>query len=523
MKLLTSEQMREVDRRTMAEIGIPGTTLMENAGIGVVHVLEEHFDNLEALQIAVVCGRGNNGGDGFVIARQLFMRGIVPHVFILARMDDVQGDARINLEIIRRYQAIPLFELPDAEHFEAFRHAFQSYQLIVDAIVGTGRHKPVDGYLAEVIQAINDSPAQVVAVDIPSGLFADEYRPVETAVYADITVTFTAAKPGLLLGEACTYVGSLYTIAIGTPDFLIDRPEHTINLVGLDEVKGFFLPRKKDTHKGNYGHLLVVGGGLGKTGAVKLAGLAGLRSGAGLVTVGVPEPYAGWIVPDCPELMAEPLRAAAGGFVGPGTVDEVLRLLETRDLLVLGPGLGLNPDTTRFVHELLPRLEVPAVVDADAVSCLAADLGILEKVKVPLVLTPHPGEMARLCGCKTGEIQENREQFAREFATRYGLYLVLKGFRTVIADPDGQVWINPTGNPGMATAGSGDVLSGMLGAFCARINHQNPEAWVLATTAAVYLHGLAGDIAAEAFREECLIARDIINQIHTGMQKITET
>jgi hydroxyethylthiazole kinase-like uncharacterized protein yjeF len=523
MKLLTAEQMRQVDRRTVKELGIPGTTLMENAGIGVVQILEEHVEQLGVFRVAVVCGRGNNGGDGFVIARQLYMRGIVPDVYIVCPAREIRDDARVNFEIVKNYGEIPIIEIPDKTAFKRRGVSLAEYHLIIDAILGTGLSKPVEGYLATVIEAINNSPAKVVAVDIPSGLYADEYIPVETAVYADLTVTFTAAKPGLLLGEAGLYTGDLYTVAIGSPDRFIDLPEHHLNWATAGDVKSFFLPRKKTSHKGNYGHVLVVGGGRGKTGAVRLAGMAALRGGVGLATLAVPDAYAAAALSDCPELMAEPLLATPEGFLDEDAVPAVLALLAQRDLLVLGPGLGHNASTQRFVLGLLPRLEVPAVIDADALNCLADDIRLLQGVRVPLVLTPHPGEMARLMGCSTGEVQESRETFAREFARTHGVYLILKGHRTVTADPEGAVWINPTGNPGMATAGSGDVLSGLLGAFCARINHQNPEAWLLACTAAVHVHGLAGDLAAEAFTEEALIARDLINQIHAALQKIAES
>lgn len=520
MRILNSRQIREVDRLTIEKIGIPGTTLMENAGIQVVQIMEENFKQLSSLRIAIVCGKGNNGGDGFVIARQLYMRGIVPHVYIVCDPEEIQGDARINLNILRNYGDIPLIEIPGPSSNHSLE--LDSYHVIVDAILGTGLTAPVEGFLAQVIETINQSPAEVVAVDMPSGLFADEYRPVDTAVYADLTVTFTAPKPGLLLGEAYSYTGNLYTVAIGSPEFLLNVPGHTLNLIEDDDVKGFFIPRKKTTHKGNYGHILVVGGCRGKTGAARLAGLAALRSGAGLVTLALPEAYLDQALADSPELMAEALRGPQG-YLGQDAAGEVLSLLEKRDLLVLGPGLGVHPETVRFVQELLPELEVPAVIDADALNCLAGDLSVLKKVDCPLVLTPHPGEMARLLGCTTSEVQENREGVAQSFSREYGVYLILKGHRTIFAEPGGQVWINMTGNPGMATAGAGDVLSGVLGAFAARINHQNPEAWTMACTSAVYLHGLAGDLAAEAFTEETIIARDIINHFHAALQKIIET
>jgi len=523
MKVLTAAQMREVDRKTIAEVGLPGVVLMENAGIHVTQILEEHFESLDALRIAVVCGCGNNGGDGFVVARQLYMRGILPDVFVLCAADKIAGDAATNLNIIKNYPELPVIMVPDEQTYERMGISFDGYQVVVDAILGTGIRQPVEGYYARVIEDINRSPASVLSVDIPSGLFADEYQPVETAVYADITVTFTAPKPGLILGDSYAYVGSLYTVNIGSPDSLLNSEDHYLNLIEDEDLKPFFLPRKRDTHKGNYGHLLVVGGARGKTGAVKMTGMAALRSGAGLVSVALPDRYMGQVISDCAELMTEPLPSDEEGFLTAGALTAVGELLRPRDLLVLGPGMGAGPGTVEFVHGLLPRLEVPVVIDADALNCIAQDTAILNKLGVPAVLTPHPGEMARLMNCTTGEVQENREEVAREFSGKYRVYLILKGYRTVFAEPSGQVWINPTGNPGMATAGTGDVLSGILGAFCARINHQNSDAWILAAAAAAYLHGLAGDLAAEAFTEEALVARDLINFIHTGIQRIRES
>ncbi len=522
MKLLTSKQMRDVDRLTMEKIGIPGTTLMENAGIHVTQVLEEHFNPLDVLKIAVVCGSGNNGGDGFVIARQLYMRGVLPHVYVLCSREKVTGDARINLDIILNYKDIEVSFLPDLAAYEVECPDFDSCQVVVDAILGTGLSKPAEGYYARVIEDINNASASVISVDIPSGLFADEYRPVDVAIFADITVTFTAPKPGLILGEAHSYIGDLYTVSIGTPDRLIDDEKHNLNLITQEDVSGFFLPRKKTTHKGNYGHVLIVGGGRGKIGAVKMAGMAALRAGVGLATLGVPEPYMNFVNIDNSELMSEPLAANKDGFFLPEAVGNVVDLLEKLDLLVLGPGMGAEENTVRFVHDLIPVLDVPAIIDADGLNCIARDVGILARKKVPLVLTPHPGEMARLMGCSTGDVQENREKFARDFACQHDVFLILKGFRTVLAEPSGQVWINPTGNPGMATAGAGDVLSGILGGFCARINHRNPHAWRLACMAAIYLHGLAGDLAAEAFTEDSIIARDLINHLHAAIQKLYE-
>lgn len=522
MKMLTAAQMREVDRLTTEKLGIPGSILMENAGTRVVEVMEERFKHMHALHVAVVAGKGHNGGDGFVVARQLHMRGVVPHVYVMCKAEEIKGDSRANFEILKRLGDIPITEIPDGAAFAGAGYVFGEYQVIVDALLGTGITGPVEGFYAEVIQAINRSSAQIVAVDVPSGLPSDECAPVENAVFADVTVTFTAPKPGLVLGESHVFVGDLHTVAIGTPDSLVEIPEHHMNIITREDVEPFFIPRKKRTHKGNYGHILLVGGCRGKTGAAQMAGLSALRGGAGLVTVSLPECFCAGVVAGCPELMVEALPSVEGGVLGPGAVDPVLSLLSTRDLLILGPGMGTGPETQKFVHELVPRLETPAVIDADGLNCIAAEPGILGKAKVPLVLTPHPGEMARLLSTSSGEVEENREEIARSFAREFGVYLVLKGHRTVLAEPGGQVWINMTGNPGMATAGAGDVLSGLLGAFCARINHQNPDAWGLACRAAVHVHGMAGDMAAEELCEESVISGDIISHIPKAIRRIKE-
>ncbi len=519
MKILTAKQMREVDHKTTEEFGIPSGILMENAGFHVVQLIEEHFEHCSNLHVAVVCGPGNNGGDGFVVARQLYMRGTMPHVYLAVPEKSLKGDARTNFEILRRYGDIPIFEIGgEGEDLEEETGLFDAYHLIVDALLGTGLKEPAEGRMGAIIQAMNRAPANIVAVDIPSGLFADEYKPVENAVFADITVTFTAPKPGLLLGEAHSYVGDLYCVSIGTPERLVDVPEHHLNTITPDDFECMMIPRKKDTHKGNYGHVLIVGGAQGKTGAVRLAGRAALRTGVGLVTAAVPDECLNLVGADCPELMTE--ATGPGGFKAGDTLERVLSLLSSRDLLVVGPGLGTGPDAEAFLTGLLPRLEVPAILDADALTCIARNLDRLAKVDVPLVLTPHPGEMARLLGCSTGDVQESRERLAGEFARKHGVHLILKGYRTICADPDGQVWINRTGNPGMATAGSGDVLAGMLGAICARINHRNSEAWGMACRAAAYIHGLAGDLAARKVTEESLMAGDIIRSIGMAIRKL---
>ncbi len=502
MKVLTASEMREVDRKTI-EHGIPGIVLMENAAHRVVEFLVERFAPVSAQRIAVLCGKGNNGGDGLAIARQLHTR-LHPqelHVVLLASPEELKGDAASNYQMLGACGCPVLQEIP-AEARTA--------TLVIDALLGTGITGPAKGRVLQAIREINNGfpLAQVVAVDIPSGMPSDSGDPVGEMARADFTVTFTAPKVAQVLPPNCDHVGGLVVGTIGSPAELYDH-------VWLSEVepemfRGLLAPRPSDGHKGTFGHVLVIAGSRGKTGAAAMSGLGALRAGAGLVTVASAESAIASIAAFTPELMTEPLEETPSGLVSPGA--KVESVAEGKTVVAIGPGLGRGPEIEALVKRLTDGLEQPMVIDADA---LAGPISGSGRTRV---LTPHPGEMARLTGKSTVAVQKDRVGVARGFAMERKVTLVLKGHRTVIAFPDGRVWINPTGSAAMGTGGSGDILTGLIAGFLA----QFPKGPDVAVAAAVYLHGLAGEIGARALGEKCLIATDILEYLPDAMEECAD-
>ena len=516
MKILTSSQMKEIDRKAIAELGIPGTVLMENAGIRVVEVLARVIDELGEADVVVVAGKGNNGGDGLVVARHLHNMGLRPSVLLLASKDEVRGDAGVNLSIALN-MGIPVAEVLSPEDWKRFKKALTRADLIVDAVFGTGLTKPAEGLFARVIEDINAAPGFKAAVDIPSGLSSDTANIIGPAVRADLTVTLAAPKIAHVLPPSEGYAGRLFVAPIGIPPALFDDPGLKVELVERADVLPFFAAREPDTHKGTYGHVLVVGGSRGKTGAASLAAKAALKMGAGLVTVATPASCLPMIARSMDELMTEPLAETPEGTIGADALSWVLELLKGKDVLLLGPGISTHPETVKFVLALLPRVRVPMVIDADALNILGSKPDTLAVFRAPAVLTPHPGEFARLTGLTIKEILENRLELATSFAANHKVHLVLKGHRTLVACPDGCVHINSTGNPGMATGGSGDVLGGMIASQLAQ--ERDVEA---ATVSAVYAHGLAGDIGAEVLGEKALTAGDIIRFLPKALKDLED-
>jgi len=493
MKVLTAAQMREVDRRT-AEMGIPGIVLMENAGHRVVEFLAERFAPLPAQRIVVLCGKGNNGGDGMVVARQLHTR-FNPqalHVVLLAAPEELKGDAAANYRMLAACGCPVWREIPAEARLAT---------LVVDALLGTGVSGPATGAMLEGIREINSGfpLARAVAVDIPSGMPSDSGQPVGEFARAAFTVTFTAPKAGQVLPPNCDHVGELVVGPIGSPPELYE--DVWLSLIEPEMFEELLEPRLPGGHKGTFGHVLVVAGGPGKTGAAALTGLGALRAGAGLVTVASESSAIPVIASHAPELMTAPLGAALG------------RILEGKTVVAMGPGLGRTAHSASLVARTLEKFEQPVVLDADALVGHAFSLPTRVRV-----LTPHPGEMARLTGKTTAEIQNDRVGAARAFATERHVTLVLKGQRTVIAFPDDRVWINPTGTPALGTGGSGDVLTGMIAGFLAQFPGQPDQA----VAAAVYLHGLAGEIGARALGEKCLIATDILRYLPDAMEECAD-
>lgn len=515
MRVLTAAQMREADRYTIQEIGLPSIVLMENAGRQVVAAMEATFDDLASKRVAVLAGRGNNGGDGFVVARTLAQRGVDVSVFVLDAIADVQGDARINLEILGRL-GLAVVEIVHPQDWELHFSDISDCDVIVDAIFGTGLTRGVAGLLQTVIADVNASGLPVVSVDLPSGLSADSHEPPGDAIEATLTVTLGAPKIPLVLPPGERYCGDLVIADIGIPDEVIAGLEAPyLEVLARDAVRELVQPRAPESHKGDYGRVLLVGGSTGKTGAIHLAAMGALRSGAGLVTVATPRHVLPIVAAMAAEYMTEPIEADEA--FGP-SVDSLDRILAMKaDVLAIGPGFGTGEGARRFVHALVERSGVPLVVDADALSVFAGDTRSLRgRDGLDVIVTPHPGEMARLVGATIEDVQRDRVGIAREFATTHHLYVVLKGHRTVIATPEGHVSLNLTGNPGMATGGSGDVLTGMIAAWFAQL--LDAEA---ACQLAVYLHGLAGDLSEADEGAHAMTAGDIVAHLGDAVLELT--
>jgi ADP-dependent NAD(P)H-hydrate dehydratase / NAD(P)H-hydrate epimerase len=581
MKIVTAEEMRAIDRATVEKHGVPSLTLMEDAGCAVAEFAQKHF---EFATVCAVCGKGNNGGDGFVAARKLHETGRRVSVIVLAQgPEELRGDAA---EMFKKLPVPALF-VPEEKYLGVPKaEQMLKSDLVLDAILGTGFKPPLKGIAEKAIIRINKAPGWVVSVDLPSGIDADLEQPLEPGsvfVHSDGIISFTAAKPALVFGNLTE--GPIAVAAIGSPEKVISEHSHLLEEVLTSrDAHAITLPRPPDAHKGDFGHVLVIGGSVGKSGAAAMAGLAALRTGAGLVTVAAPKSVQPLVAAHAPELMTEALPETAEGTISLLALAERERLLKGKSVVVIGPGISRNEETAEFVRDLVSVCSAAMVIDADGLNAFE---GVAEELQPDndvgpfsvRVLTPHPGEMSRLTGLPTGEIQSNRVGLAGKTARDTRAWVVLKGHRTVIANPLGRTWINPTGNPGMAKGGSGDVLSGIVAAMLAqfvqmeRTSFMSPEMgleppvgnvsptsiyrWVsrhdagaerirvlrdeyikkhdagllkevqslmdekvgqaialvasLHVAKAVYLHGLAGDIAASLYGQQSMIATDIIN------------
>jgi NAD(P)H-hydrate epimerase len=514
MRVLNAAQMREADRRTIEDIGIQSLVLMENAGRQVVAAMEAVHGNLQEHQVAVLCGRGNNGGDGFVVARTLLQRGVDVSVFLFGSVAEVRGDARTNLEILGRL-GFTVVEVSDSQAWDLHFSEVADSSLIVDAILGTGLKAPLSGLLETVVADVNGSGIPVVAIDLPSGLDADSRVPIGESIVAGTTVTLGAPKIALVLPPAETRAGDIVIADIGIPPGVIESLDGPrLELLTRGSMRELLSPRNADTHKGDYGRVLVVAGSVGKTGAAHLAATGCLRSGAGLVTVATPSSCLPVVASMGPEYMTDPLDETPDGLDVSG-VDDVLE--SPYDVIAIGPGLGQGAGTRAFVRALIERSAAPLVVDADGLNAFAgASEGLVGKEGRDVIITPHPGEMARLLGSTIEEVETNRVEVARAFASEHNVYVVLKGHRTLIATPDGSVYINPTGNPGMASGGTGDVLTGMIAAWLAQL--LDAEA---ACKLAVYLHGMAGDLTEADEGEVSMTSADLAAHIGDAILELT--
>ena len=511
MRVLNTEQMREADRRTIHDVGLPAIVLMENAGRQTVAAMEAAFETLGASKVAVLCGRGNNGGDGFVVARTLVQRGIEAVVFLLGSVADVQGDSRINLEVLGRI-GLSVVEVTTAQEWELHFSEVSECDVVVDAILGTGFRGRLTGLFETVVADLNELGVPIVSIDLPTGLSADTAEVSGEAVEATMTVTLAAPKIPLVFPPADTHAGDLVIADIGIPLPLIEELEGPhLELLTRERMRAVLPARAAESHKGDFGRVLIVAGSFGKTGAAHLAALGALRSGAGLVTVATPRSCLPILASMGAEYMTVPLEETVAGSVDFSALDRVLDI--TADVIAFGPGLGQEPATAAFVHGLLERAGVPLVLDADALNAFSGEPDrLVGRDGLDVVITPHPGEMARLLGVTTEAIQRDRWTHAREFATSHKVHVVLKGHRTIVAGPEGRAFVNLTGNPGMATGGTGDLLTGMTAAWIAQLLDAEG-----ACKLAVYLHGAAGDLAEADEGPIALVATDIAARLGDAM------
>jgi NAD(P)H-hydrate epimerase len=522
VKILTAEQMREIDRLTTERCGIPSLTLMENAGTRVVESLARRYEKLCGRSFLILCGKGSNGGDGFAVARLLRQAGSEVRVLLFAAREQVKGDAAVNLQRWEACGGTTTCVTADSE-WAVHREKLGQHEIIVDAMLGTGLQGPVTGLLAQVIADVNRrrEGKGVIAVDVPSGLSSDSGACREPFLRVEHTVTFTAPKLCHVLPPACDVVGSLETAHIGTPVELLQGAEggKTI-LLDAGEFSGLELRRRRGAHKGDFGHVLLMAGSRGKTGAAILAAQGALRAGAGLVTVATPASVLSVVAAGLPEMMTEPLAETDAATISPEALDygRLEKILADKSVVGMGPGLSLHPETQEFVRSVVAECALPMILDADALNAFAGRAADLcARKAADLAITPHPGEMARLLRVTAADVQADRLAAARRAAETCNAFVVLKGQKTIVASPDGHAFINPTGNPGMATGGTGDVLLGVLAGLTAQLGVAD---WARALSLGVYLHGLAGDMASQQYGEHSMLATDLVGQLPAAFRKL---
>ena len=502
MKVLTSREMRMVEAAAVAE-GLDYLRLMENAGSATARCIRARGDLL-GKSVAVLCGRGNNGGDGFVIARKLLEEGAQVTVVMVCGQPTSLESQEMFSRI--RHSGITILSLETEPYVVS--STVRDAALVVDAIYGIGFHGELPDYMRSLFRLINGLPSPTIAVDIPSGLDADTGLFDKDALVANQTVTFTAMKPGLLNVHAATMVGTVDVVKIGIDSRLVDQFSASQTIIDNMMVHACFSPRPADSNKGTFGHLLAVCGSYGMAGAATMAVKAAQRCGVGLVTAAVPRSIYPIAAVQLPEAVFLPLPETADGQISIPARPILRERAQRASAILLGCGLGTSEETRNVVTDLLYETDCPMVLDADGINCAAGHIDIEKAGRSPLVLTPHPGEMARLLGCTVEEVQSNRVELAREYAEKHQVVLVLKGHKTVIAAPDHSVMINMTGNPGMACAGSGDVLTGMIASFMAQ--GMDP---FHAAMCGVYLHGLAGDRAAARLSQHAMLPTDLLEEL----------
>jgi ADP-dependent NAD(P)H-hydrate dehydratase / NAD(P)H-hydrate epimerase len=524
MKALTAAEMREVDRLTIEREGIPGLDLMEKAGRAAAEVVWVHTTGLGVVELArvcVLCGKGNNGGDGFVVARHLKELKLDTRVVLFGKQNDLQGDASKNLA--KWLDAKGKVEtVEDEADWEKALPEVRKANVIVDAMLGTGLQGGARGAIARAIIDLNEfsrnatasQPFLILAVDTPSGLPSDGEAPAGAVLVAHRTVTFTAPKLGQLVGEKAEACGALRVVSIGSPLSLIEEVgKQSLRWAGPDEFASLPLVRAADSHKGTHGHALILAGSRGKSGAAVLAGYACLRTGAGLTTIATPDEVQPVVAAAHPEYMTEPLLATKTGGIAAANASSgrLTKLLEDKSVVGIGPGIGTHVETKMAVQQILRETGVPIVLDADGLNCFDGEAGKLHQRKAQfLAVTPHPGEMARLLGVSTAEVQKDRVKVATDAAKRWRAHVILKGYHTIIAAPDGRVFVNTTGGPSLAKGGTGDVLTGVLAALTAQFG---TEDWLRVLALGVFLHGAAGDSVSNGADPAGVLAHEVANAV----------
>lgn len=514
MKLVTSATMRQIDREAIDNRGIPSDKLMENAGSGIaLRILTDLLPQPVSSRVCVYCGKGNNGGDGFVVARHLSQAGVEVQVFFIGPPKDLSKDARLNYD-----RAVDLqLKLHEIKSYDDLPRSI-GCDLAVDAVFGTGFTGSPQGLAAEMIEYINDLDAIVVAVDMPSGLNADTGQHEGVVVEADYTYTLALPKFGLFLSPGREVCGDVEVIPIGIPDDVVAKFNLRIDLATIEWVSSILPPRKPDGHKGDFGRVLTIAGSTGLTGAAAMAALSSLRAGCGLAKLACPKSTQPVLAMKLTEVMTCPMPdvRSKGVFALRG-LGEIRQLITEHDSVILGPGIGRHHETSELMRRLVTTLDKPAIIDADGLNAFEGRVEILRDCKAPLVLTPHLGEFQRLSGNTPSPERdiEARAEMAIRFAIDNRVVVVLKGSPTLTAAPDGRCALNPTGNHGMATGGSGDVLSGIIGTLLG----QCPDPYE-AAVAGVFIHGLAGDLAADAFTPRAMIAGDMITYLPEVFQML---
>ncbi|OYD16100.1 hypothetical protein CH333_04315 [candidate division WOR-3 bacterium JGI_Cruoil_03_44_89] len=512
MKLVKPDEMRKIDKKTIEEMGIPGIVLMENAGKGTVDEMEKEFGSFVSKMIVVVCGKGNNGGDGFVIARWLIKKGADVCVFLIGKKDDVRGDAHINLNILSGMD-IEVREIIDDGTLSPFRESLKDAYIAVDAIFGTGFKGEIGGITAHVINLINEKGIPVVSVDVPSGVDCENGDVGSVCVNATLTCTMCLPKRGLYLYPGKMHCGKLRVTDIGAPPSLFD--EATVELIDISLASSILPQRPPYGHKGTFGKVLVLAGSPGFTGAAALTSLSALRCGAGLVYLGIPQSLNPILETKATEVVTIPLPETQSHTIGSSAMDVLNLYFKGIDVIAMGPGVGVHTDTRDFVIGVMQTASSPVIIDADGLNNLNGD--DFKGDHPSLVLTPHPGELSRLTGKSIKYIDKNRIDVALTFAGEWNVVLVLKGAPTVVASPDGRCYLNTTGNSALATAGSGDVLTGIIAALSAQGTEPLQSAVL-----GVYIHGLSGDLAAKEKTEYCVIAGDVMENIPEAIKTIKD-